>query len=69
MEKRHQDVLAKRAQGTGGWLIDTSEFKVWIENQGLEGCRALLGFGDPGAGKTFTWYGSFRPSSYTMLTI
>jgi hypothetical protein len=56
MAKRHRDVLAKRAEGTGRWLIDTAEFNIWFESEGLEGCRALIGFGDPGAGKTFAWY-------------
>jgi hypothetical protein len=69
MEKRHQDVLAKRAQGTGVWMIDTPEFKVWFGNEELEGCRALLGFGDPGAGKTFAWYVHQSQSLQVALTL
>jgi hypothetical protein len=57
MYKRHHDLRARRSHGTGGWLIETPEFKHWFESRILEGCRILLGVGDPGAGKTLLWYG------------
>jgi hypothetical protein len=56
MDKRHHNVQSRRTDGTGEWLIETPEFQGWFENQELEGCRVLLGFGEPGAGKTFVWY-------------
>jgi hypothetical protein len=56
MEKRHQDVQSRHTEGTGGWLVETPEFKIWFDNQALEGRRVLLGYGEPGAGKTFMWY-------------
>jgi hypothetical protein len=56
MDKRHHDVQSRRTEGTGSWLLETTEFRAWFDNQVLEGCRALLGLGEPGAGKTFAWY-------------
>lgn len=60
MNKRHHDVQARRTQGTGSWLIETVEFRNWLENRSIEECRTLLGLGDPGAGKTFAWYVGMR---------
>jgi hypothetical protein len=56
MNKRHRDVQSRRTEGTGSWLIESPEFQTWFDNQALEGPRVLLGFGEPGAGKTFIWY-------------
>jgi hypothetical protein len=68
MEKRHQDVQSRRTEGTGNWLIETPEFKLWFDHQVLETRRALIGFGEPGAGKTFVWYEPFvKISNMTLM--
>jgi hypothetical protein len=59
MDKRHQDIQSRHTEGTGNWLIETPEFRSWCDHQALEEPHALLGFGEPGAGKTFALYVSF----------
>lgn len=56
MEKRHYDVRSRRSQDTGTWLIETPQFKDWLDRRVSERYRVLLGLGDPGAGKTIAWY-------------
>jgi hypothetical protein len=55
MDKRHQDIKVRHSKGTGNWFIETPEFQNWLANEAGEASRALFGFGDPGAGKTFIW--------------
>ncbi|UKZ81806.1 hypothetical protein TrVFT333_009580 [Trichoderma virens FT-333] len=44
----HSDVLKRRHPGTGQWLLDSAEFKQFIETNK----QVLFCFGIPGAGKT-----------------
>ncbi|RPB00500.1 hypothetical protein L873DRAFT_1679841, partial [Choiromyces venosus 120613-1] len=52
--KRHHDVSAARVAGVGNWVLGTSEFRQWRENEdGSSADNVLLCSGIPGAGKTF----------------
>jgi hypothetical protein len=42
------DCINRRQPGTGQWLLDSAEFKTWVETDK----QALLCLGIPGAGKT-----------------
>lgn len=41
------DCLSERQEGTGQWLLDTTEFCEWVKNTGVLYCPGI-----PGAGKT-----------------
>jgi hypothetical protein len=45
---QQHDFITRRQEGTGQWLLDSSEFKTWIENDK----QTLFAPGIPGAGKT-----------------
>lgn len=45
---QQSDCINRRQAGTGQWLIDSAEFKVWVENNK----QTLFCPGIPGAGKT-----------------
>lgn len=44
----HSDFASRQQPGTGGWLLESTEFKTWKENGG----QTLFCPGIPGAGKT-----------------
>ncbi|KAI9803499.1 MAG: hypothetical protein M1825_001842 [Sarcosagium campestre] len=46
--ERQSDVIRLRQAGTGQWLLDSAEFKAWVETDK----RTLFCPGIPGAGKT-----------------
>ncbi|KID74307.1 uncharacterized protein G6M90_00g082770 [Metarhizium brunneum] len=45
---QYSAILKKRLEGTGQWLLDSTEFKNWLESKG----ETLFCSGIPGAGKT-----------------
>ena len=45
---QQSDLISRRQAGTGQWLLDSAEFKVWL----LIGKQTLFCPGIPGAGKT-----------------
>jgi hypothetical protein len=45
---QHHDIISRRQEGTGQWLLDSNEFKGWL--QGSDGILFCPGI--PGAGKT-----------------
>ena len=45
---QQNDSLRERQEGTGEWLLDSTEFKSWVETKG----QTLFCPGIPGAGKT-----------------
>lgn len=47
---RHRDVQAKRASGTGSWLLEDEEVVKW--SSGKRSCQHILCVGGPGTGKT-----------------
>lgn len=46
---RHSDILSKRHEGSGEWLLQSRAFKQWLEKNGI---HTLFCPGKPGAGKT-----------------
>ena len=46
---KQSDVLSRRQEGTGKWLLDMPEFKSWTQGSGI---RTIWCPGIPGAGKT-----------------
>jgi hypothetical protein len=46
---KHHDIISRRQEGTGNWLLASDEFGAWLNNSGS---RTLLCTGLPGAGKT-----------------
>ena len=47
---QHRDIFARRQEGTGQWLLDSTEFQNWLIGNNL----TLVCAGMPGAGKTIT---------------
>ncbi|EFY95807.2 ankyrin repeat-containing protein [Metarhizium robertsii ARSEF 23] len=45
---QYSDILKRRWEGTGQWLLDSTEFENWLERKG----QTLFCSGIPGAGKT-----------------
>lgn len=46
---RQNEICCRRQPGTGGWLLQSAEFKAWLNSsQGLLFCMGM-----PGSGKTF----------------
>jgi hypothetical protein len=45
---QQNDCISRRQPGTGQWLLDSAEFKAWVETDK----QTLLCLGIPGAGKT-----------------
>ena len=52
---RHEDILDRRVENVGEWLLQTEEFINWCaSSRGGESDNAVLFcYGDPGVGKTF----------------
>ncbi|KAF8463340.1 hypothetical protein BDZ91DRAFT_661409, partial [Kalaharituber pfeilii] len=52
--KRHQAVQESRVKDTGNWLLESEQFRLWIEDKtNHHQSNQVLGcFGEPGAGKT-----------------
>ena len=50
---RHGDIQARRVNGVGQWLIQSEEFRKWCGLEGGGDEAVLVGYGSPGAGKTF----------------
>ena len=52
---RHEDILGRRVENVGEWLLQTEEFINWCAGSGGgESDNAVLFcYGDPGAGKTY----------------
>jgi len=46
-EDFHAGVANSRAKDTGGWLLESNEFRNWEEKPGVLPCK-----GSPGSGKT-----------------
>ncbi|KAF8463349.1 hypothetical protein BDZ91DRAFT_661368, partial [Kalaharituber pfeilii] len=53
-QKRHQAVQASRVKDTGNWLLQSEQFRLWIEDKTNQhqSSQVLGCFGEPGAGKT-----------------
>jgi hypothetical protein len=50
-------------------LIELPDFSDWFQYQKSQACRVLLGFGEPGAGKTFAWYVQKLRTVNTVLIV
>jgi len=52
-QQRHQDVRANRLGGVGNWVLETSEFRKWRDEE--DGCvdPVLFCYGNRGVGKTY----------------
>jgi len=50
---RHQGVRADRLDGVGNWLLETREFREWMESDGGADKAVLFCSGNPGVGKTY----------------
>ncbi|KAL9095584.1 MAG: hypothetical protein Q9165_002016 [Trypethelium subeluteriae] len=51
-ESRHQELQARRVEGTGEWLLKERQFELWRDEENLDN-QVLWCHGIPGAGKTF----------------
>jgi hypothetical protein len=58
---RHRDVQAKRAAGTGGWILDHDEIAKWLSDKAYG--QHILCVGGPGTGKTVIRWASTGRSS------
>lgn len=56
LEDRHCYLQSRLVPGTGRWLLDSVEFKYWLNAEAK--FKALRCLGDPGIGKTFLAYAS-----------
>jgi len=52
-QKRHQDVRAKRFEGVGNWVLETSNFRKWRDAEDGSVDQVLFCHGGPGVGKTY----------------
>jgi len=54
--KWHEDIRTRRVDEVGGWLLQTEEYRNWLDgsSEGEAGGSALFCYGDPGVGKTYT---------------
>ena len=52
-QQRHQGVRIDRLDGVGNWVLETTEFRRWSDNE--DGCvePVLFCYGNPGVGKTY----------------
>ena len=52
---RHEDIRVHRVEHVGNWLLQTEEYRNWLD--GIRGGEsdnsALFCYGDPGVGKTY----------------
>ena len=49
---RHNDSISRRKKGTGGWILETDQFKAWLDGK----APTLWCPGMPGAGKSISMY-------------
>jgi hypothetical protein len=56
-QKRHQDIRAKRFEGTGEWFLQLTRFQNWRKSSSdQDRAEQVFGcYGIPGAGKTVIW--------------
>jgi hypothetical protein len=52
---RHEDIIAKRSERTGGWFLSSSTFKAWASYDDIQTVHVLWSVGAPGAGKSILW--------------
>ena len=54
-KRRHQDIRARRVDEVGDWLLQTEEYRNWVDGirEGGSGGSALFCYGGPGVGKTY----------------
>ncbi|KAF8465532.1 hypothetical protein BDZ91DRAFT_820130, partial [Kalaharituber pfeilii] len=66
--KRHQAVQASRVKDTGNWLLQSEQFRLWIEDKTNQhqSSQVLGCFGEPGAGKTVIALIPALPSSLVI---
>ena len=52
---RHRDIVARRIDSIGAWLLETEEFKRWQNGSREDGSYhpTLFCYGNPGVGKTY----------------
>ena len=52
-QQRHRGVQIDRLNSVGSWVLETSEFRKWMD--GEDGCvePVLFVYGNPGVGKTY----------------
>jgi len=52
---RHRDIVARRIESIGAWLLETEEFKRWYRGSSEDGssCQTLFYDGNPGVGKSY----------------
>jgi len=52
---RHRDIVARRADNIGAWLLETEEFKCWQNGSREDGSYrpTLFCHGNPGVGKSY----------------
>jgi len=50
---RHQGVQTDRLPGVGNWVLETSEFRKWRDEQDGSVEPVLFCYGNPGVGKTY----------------
>ena len=51
--KRHDSVRTNRFEGVGDWVLETSEFREWMDSDGGADKAVLFCSGNPGVGKTY----------------
>jgi len=52
---RHQDILSRRVNKVGDWLLQAREYQNWLggSSEGDSDGSVLFCYGDPGVGKTY----------------
>jgi len=52
---RHQDIRTRRVNEVGDWLLQTQEYRDWVDgiHGGESDGSALFCYGGPGVGKTY----------------
>ena len=52
---RHRDIVARRIESIGAWLLETEEFKRWYRGSSEDEsfCQVLFCSGNPGVGKSY----------------
>ena len=52
-QQRHQGVRADRLNNVGSWVLETSEFRKWKDEEDSCVESVLFVYGNPGVGKTY----------------
>ena len=54
-QRRHHDIRSRRVQEVGDWLLQTKEYRNWLDgvSEGKSGGSALFCYGGPGVDKTY----------------